>query len=417
MYARRLNMSLRPLPRQKPYCTVSDFAHFLRMMFCGKLIEGDSIQEFEAAFAKVYGAQHALAVSSCRSVFSLVLDGLDIVGGDEVVLPAFNFSAFSKILLYKGIKPVFVDIDENTLNIDANKIEQSITSKTKAIIAVHLFGNCCEIKKICSIAQKYHLWVIEDCANAFMTTYEGRLAGTFGDVACFSLSHSKDVPTFGGGILTTNNAELFKKILYYFEKDYRSPNMTNMVKMFLKNIFFKVMTASWVFSIFVYPIIYFFSLFGIDLIARLIEDKDAVIKGICKKRFTNFQAYIGLHKLKEGNTMQIKRIAFAEKLNQRLSDRKNIRWPKLIEGGSHVYWNYVLLVDSPLSFIKRLLSRGIDAKRMAAYDCNSYNIFKEYKRVCPVSKEIGVKALALPCYHYLKESDLAYLAETVKDIA
>ena len=408
-------MIIMPLPRQRVYCSANDFWHFLKLLFCGKWIQGNSIIEFERNFSRNFSAQYALAACSCRSVFALILDGLGLKEGDEVIVPAFNLSVLPKVLVFKGIKPVFVDINENTLNIDPEKIESSITPKTKAILAVHLFGNCCDIKKICAIAKKYHLAVIEDCANAFMAKYDGRFVGTFGDVACFSLSHSKDLPTFGGGILITNNRELFEKISEYFERDYKFPRRRDMVKMFTKSLILKVTTTSVIFSIFIYPVIFICSLFGIDLVAHFISDKDMKIKGICQKRFTNVQAAIGIRKLRTKNEMQEQRIAIAERLNRELSDIKNIRLPLLVENGNHVYLNYVLLAENRALLLRQLNFRGIDVKRISDYDCNNYKIFREYQRECPISKGIAEKIFALPMYHSLKDSDIDHMTSAISD--
>jgi len=406
-------MAFKAIPRQRPHCSLSDFATFLKMLMSGSLLKGKYIKEFESDFAKIYGQKYVLSVGSCRSAFSLIIDALGIVKNDEVILPAFNLPAFPKILKFKGIKPVFVDIDCETLNIDVEQIEKNITPKTKAIVVVHLFGNVCDMEKIVSIAKKYNLPIIEDCANSFMAQYQGSYVGTYGNIACFSLGHSKDVPTFGGGIVITNNDELYSNMRHIYEREFTLPSAGKIIKAVIKGAVFKVATLRIIFLLFVYPFIWFFALFGFDLPGYFIEEKDKMITGIHKKRFTNFQAYIGLNWLKNDNDMQQKRIDYAQILNTALSDFDGISVSKVVEGGTHVYWNYIILAENRAAILKELLNHGIDGKKINAFDCPRFNIFKEFKRDCPVSNRISGMIFALPIYHYLKEEDVRFMTKTL----
>jgi len=379
-----------------------------------QLIEGEYINTFESQFLKKYGVAHALSVGSCRSGFSLIVDALRIQQGDEVILPAFNLCAFPKILKFKGIKPVFVDVSEETFNIDVSKIEGNITSKTKAIVAVHLFGNTCDMDSIMSIATKHNLYVIEDCANAYMTKYKGNNVGTYGDVACFSFGHSKDVPTFGGGVVVTNNSDLYVKMRARRDEDYVFPRVSDMIKVFIKNIVLKITTSKIIFLLFVYPLVLFFSFFGFDIVGHFIEDGDRMIVAISKKRLSNFQACIGIDKLNENNRMQLKRIDIARKLNDVLSSLKGVTVTKIIEGGSHAYWNYPMLFKSRSCLIKNLLWHGIDARGVTTYNCNSYKIFEEFKRGCPATDKISETILTLPIYHYMTEKEVSTINKAME---
>jgi len=408
-------MLFNPIPRQKPYCTISDFIIFIKMFLRKQLIEGSSINEFECLFSKKYGVAHSLALGSCRSGFALIIDALGIKSGDEVILPAFNLSAFPKILKLKGIKPIFNDIDEKTFNIDANKIEANITPKTKAIVAVHLFGNVCDMDRIMHIARKHDLCVIEDCANAFMTQFKNSNVGTYGNAACFSLGHSKDVPTFGGGVVITNNNSLNLSMRERYDKEYLFPGVGDMIRVFIKNILLKVATSKFVFLLFIYPFVLLFSLFGFDIIGHVIEEDDQMITKISKKRFTNFQAHIGIDKLNENNRMQAKRVEIAQAFNKALSSLDNVTAAKVIEGGSHAYWNYPMLFDRRLFLANQLLWHGIDAREVTTYNCNRYKIFEEFKQECPATDKISKTILTLPIYHALTEKEVHTINKVMKD--
>jgi len=405
-----------PIARQRPYCSGRDFITFFRMLFRGNLLEGNYVKEFESDFANIYNIKHSLSFDSCRSSFSLLIDALGVKMGDAVILPAFNLSAFPNILKYKGIEPIFVDIDRKTLTIDPQQIEKSITPKTKAIVAVHLFGNTCNMDSIMSIAKKHNLFVIEDCANAFMTKYKNNFVGTYGDVACFSLGHSKDVPTFGGGMVITNNDSLCKSMQLAYDTEFTVPPITEIIKSIIKIAFLKVATSKIIFLLFIYPIVTLFSLIEFDFVGHFIEEKDELIKKISKKRLTNFQAYIGIQKLKNNNNMQKKRVRLAKLWNNVFSNIDSIEPSTVRAEGEHAYWNYTLHANNRTKLLQKLILRGIDAKKIDTYDCNNYEIFKEFRKDCPVSLEASNTLLALPIYHYLTDNDARFISKSLINI-
>ena len=180
-----------------------------------RVSSGKYVREFEKRFAELVGTKEAVAVSSGTDAVTLSLAVLHDFGAnrdDEIILPALSFVATGNAVLQAGFKPVFVDIDRNTLNIDPHQIEQAITEKTKAILPVHLMGKPAEMDTINDIAKKYNLFVIEDAAEAHGATYKGRNIGTLGDIAAFSLYLAHIITTVEGGIVVTDNPE-FAEIL------------------------------------------------------------------------------------------------------------------------------------------------------------------------------------------------------------
>jgi dTDP-4-amino-4,6-dideoxygalactose transaminase len=173
------------------------------------------VSEFERKFASLIGARKAVAVNSGTDAIALSLAALydfSAKRGDEVILPALSFMATGNAVLQAGFKPVFVDINRKTLNIDPAKIEPVITKKTKAIVPVHLMGKPADMEAIRAIAKRYKLYVIEDAAEAHGASYRGKNIGTFGDMAAFSLYVAHIITTVEGGIITTNNSD-FAEIL------------------------------------------------------------------------------------------------------------------------------------------------------------------------------------------------------------
>ncbi|MCB0283076.1 MAG: DegT/DnrJ/EryC1/StrS family aminotransferase [Calditrichaeota bacterium] len=179
-------------------------------------IGGPKLKDFEKNVAEYCQAKYALGVSSGTDALILALMALDIKPDDEVIVPVYSFFATAGCVSRLNAKPVFVDIDPVTYNIDSSRIEKAITSKTKAIIPVHLYGQLANMEEIKRIAQKHNLFIIEDAAQAIGSADDkGRRAGTFGDIGCFSFFPSKNLGGFGdGGLVTTDDEGLFNKMDY-----------------------------------------------------------------------------------------------------------------------------------------------------------------------------------------------------------
>ncbi len=176
---------------------------------------GKYIEKYENTFAEYCGVKYAVAVCNGTVALHLALVSLGIESGDEVIIPDFTMIASAFAVCYTGALPVFVDADNNTWNIDVTKIENKINSKTKAIMPVHIYGNICNMDKIREIADKYNLLIIEDAAEAHGAEYKGRKAGSLSNMAAFSFFANKNITTGEGGIVVTDNEDLYKKAKYY----------------------------------------------------------------------------------------------------------------------------------------------------------------------------------------------------------
>lgn len=173
----------------------------------GWITQGPKVTAFENRFAEIHGASHALAVTSCTTGLHLILAGLGIGPGDEVIVPAFTWVSTANVILYCGATPVFVDVEADTHNISVSEVAKAVTSKTKAVMAVHLFGLCADIDGLRSVLPD-HVKIIEDAACAAGASYKGQMAGTLGDAAAFSFHPRKSITTGEGGMVTTNDAAL-----------------------------------------------------------------------------------------------------------------------------------------------------------------------------------------------------------------
>lgn len=179
----------------------------------GQFILGKEVEEFEKEVADYLKVNYAVSVANGTDALVLALRALDIGSGDEVITTPFTFFATAEAISRVGATPIFIDIDEETLNLDPSLIEKHITSKTKAILPVHLFGQSCNLKKISTIAKKHNLFIIEDACQAFGASYEDKKIGTIGDIGCFSFFPTKNFSTIGdGGLVVSNNPTIAQKI-------------------------------------------------------------------------------------------------------------------------------------------------------------------------------------------------------------
>ncbi|MBC8500895.1 MAG: DegT/DnrJ/EryC1/StrS family aminotransferase [Nanoarchaeota archaeon] len=193
------------IPLAKPYIDKKDIKEVERVLKSGRLSLGPKINEFERFFAKIIGTKYAVAVNSGTSGLHLCVRSLGIKEGDEVITSPFSFVASANCMLFEKAKPIFADVDEDTFNLNPNLIEDKITSRTKAILPVHVFGQSCDMSKIINIAKKHNLKVIEDACESLNSTYKNKKVGTFGDAAVFAFYPNKQITTGEGGMIVTNN--------------------------------------------------------------------------------------------------------------------------------------------------------------------------------------------------------------------
>jgi perosamine synthetase len=196
------------VPLSQPDINEQDIAAVLDVLKTNQLSIGPKVIEFEKIMAHWAGQKHGIAVNSGTSGLHLIVRAMGLKDDDEVITTPFSFVASSNCLLFERVKPVFVDIDPDTLNIDANYIERAITPKTKAILAVHAFGHVADMDPIQEMARRHGLKVIEDSCEAIGAEYKGRPAGSLGDAGVFAFYPNKQMTTGEGGVIVTNNDEI-----------------------------------------------------------------------------------------------------------------------------------------------------------------------------------------------------------------
>lgn len=196
------------IPITKPFFGPQELQAVQRPLESGWVVQGPFVRQFEEQFSAFTGVPFSIATSSCTTALHIAVAALELKPGDEVIVPAFTWVSTANVVEYMDARPIFCDIDLRTFNIDASQIQALITPRTVGIIPVHLFGLCADMGPILEIAQEHNLWLVEDAACAFGAWYDGKHAGTLGDVGCFSFHPRKSITTGEGGMLTTQREDL-----------------------------------------------------------------------------------------------------------------------------------------------------------------------------------------------------------------
>jgi perosamine synthetase len=198
---------MKPISLAKPQITRSERKAVNRVLRSLSLAQGPEVKSFEAEFSKIVGDRECVAVNSGTSALHVSLIALGIGPGDEVIVPSFTFAATANVVSLVGATPIFVDIDPKTYCLQPELIKNAITTKTRAIIVVHLYGLPADMKSVCQIAKDYSLLVIEDAAQAHMASIDGKMVGTFGDAAAFSFYPTKNMTSGEGGMVVLSESD------------------------------------------------------------------------------------------------------------------------------------------------------------------------------------------------------------------
>ena len=318
--------------------------------------QGEYIEHFEDNFSNYCDTRYGIAVSNGTVALHLALITLGIGKGDEVIVPDLTFAATINTVLHANATPVIVDVENDSWCVDPKEIEKAITSKTKAIIPVHLYGQSCDMGAIMKIAKKYNLKVIEDCAEAHGSMYSGKKVGSFGDIGCFSFFGNKVITTGEGGMCVTNNLELDEKM-----RVLRDHGMSKTKR-------------------------YWHDVIGYNY------------------RMTNLQAAIGLAQLERIEDIHQNRRKYENNYKDVLS-KDIFTFQTNIENRRRITWLVSVLLDEKIDrgeYIQSLKEKGIDV-RPFFYPLSDMDIYKPYcKNYTPITHRLSKVGLNFPTYESLR---------------
>jgi len=371
------------IPFHKPYITDEEISEVVDSLRSGWLTMGPKTVRFEKEFCEYIGSKYTVSVSSCTAALHLALRVIGIDRDDEVILPTMTFTATAEVVTYMGARPVLVDIERDTHNIDIHEIDKAITGKTKAIIPVHFAGQPCDMDEIMEVARERGLYVIEDAAHALPAWYKGKKIGTISDMTCFSFYATKTLATGEGGMVSTENEEWAERIktlrLHGISKD--------AWKRYTKE-------GSWFYE---------------------------VVDAGFKYNMTDLQASLGIAQLKKLEWMWQRRSEIALRYNSAFEGSEIIIPPTTKPERESAWHLYVIKLKTEAlkidraGFIDHLTKQGIGTSvhfiplhRHPFYKTCGYDI-KDF----PVAEEIYERSVSLPIYPGLTDNEVEYIIETV----
>lgn len=360
---------------------------------------GTKVKQFLSDFNEIYGVKRSVATSSGTAALHVALGAAGVTVGDEVITSPITDQGTLIGILYQNAIPVFADLDPHTYNMTASSIEARITPRTKAIVVVHLTGNPCDMDPIMDIARKHKLSVIEDCAQAYLTRYKGRLVGTIGDYGCFSTNDFKHISTGDGGIVTVNSGD---------EADYQTTHA-----------------------------------FADKNYSRFGNAVNRDLKSVAPNyRMTELQGAVGIAQLKKLEWICAQRQSFGDRITEGLGGVTGVTPPKVDKDNACTYWFYMFRLDVELfncsrdEFCEALKAEGIPNR--AGYIpevCYMQPLFQQkqaypgshfpfelsdatYERgLCPNAEGILKTAIQIPMSEFYSEQDVEDIIRAIRKVA
>lgn len=371
------------IPYGKHHIDQDDIKAVVEALQASYITTGPKVYEFESSFAAYVGSKYAVAVSSGTAALHACCHAIGIKEGDEVITTPITFVASANCICYCGGKPVFADINSKTYNISPEDIEKKITKRTKAIIPVHFTGQPCDMEAIMDIANRHDLMIIEDAAHAMGAEYKGKKVGSISDLTIFSFHPVKHMTTCEGGMITTNNERLYKKLL-----SFRAYGLT-------KNI-------------------------------DELENKDEgpwyyEVKDLgYNYRLSDVMSALGLSQLKKIDLFVERRKKIAQLYNKELSGIDGLILPFQDKDGISSWHLYTIQIEAERRkeiYLKlKELGIGVDVHYLPVYRHPYYSRMGYQDTYCPNSEELYRQILSIPIFYDLQDNEQKYVVDTIRDL-
>ncbi|HEV3138830.1 MAG TPA: DegT/DnrJ/EryC1/StrS family aminotransferase [Pirellulales bacterium] len=359
---------------------------------------GPKVREFEEAFAAYCGTKHGLAVTSATTGLELAMIACEVGPGDEVITTPLSWVSTANAIAARGATVVFADVDPRTLNLDPAEVARKITPRTKAILTVHLYGQCCDMDALTEIARPRGIRVVEDCAHAPGATYRGRKSGSLGDIGVFSFHQQKNMTTLGeGGMITTSDPSLYERMLSFRSLCCRTYDPKGKYLPIDESVL-PMGKRYWLLD---------FSDVGYNY------------------RMTDAQAAVGLVQLKKLDGFNEKRREIADIYRQRLAQIAGLAMPSLASDCTHAYHVFCVLVEPGFrlakdEFMWELYTRyqiKVWSHYMPIHLTTAYRNLGHREGECPRAEALFRQYVSLPIHPRLTPQAINYLLTSIEALA
>ena len=412
-------MAFGKIPRFSPSFSPSEALISFRYL----LQEGPNdeiVRRFEKQFAGYIGAKHAVMVPSARYGFLLLLRAFGIGADDEVIIPGLTYFAIPAMVPLVDAKPVFADIGLSTHVLDPDAFEKAITEKTKAVVPTHLFGTPCDMEKICAIAKKHNIKVIEDCAQSTGATFNEQRVGSWGDAAYYTFGLTKNITTLSGAMITTNDEAIAASIRKEIE-DGGYGSRKKMAKETLTGLAMFVATHPALYWATVHPAVVLGNMFGKDPIherfgeaERTYEEVPAYYKA--QGKALAVQAAVGMKQLERIEALNGARQKNGRALDDSLVGIPNLTTPTYPKGAKPIYMSFVVHHPDREGLAKGLRDRGVDTTTGYMNDMSNHDLFPQFRRDCPNATAANRSLLHIPVHPNLSVADRNHLIRSVQEV-
>jgi len=380
--------------------------------------DDDLVGEFERSFAEFIGAKHGVMVPSARYGLYLILEGLGIGEGDEVIVPGITYFAIPAMVELLGATPVFVDIGLNTHVLDVDEFERAITPNTKAVIPTHLFGTPCDMDAINAIAAEHSIQVIEDCAQSTGARYKGRRVGAIGDHAYYTFGLTKNITTLSGAMVTTDDDAVAQHIRETIGRSGQA-SIKKAAKEAATGAAMFLATHPWLYWWTVHPAIVVGNALGKDPIHERFGEEERTYDEVPASyienaQARNIQAAVGLKQLQRIEALNGSRMRNGRALDQGLAHVNGLGVPAYPEGAEPIYMSFVVHHPNRDALMSELRSHGVDTTTGYMSDLSDHPLFEAYKRSCPNATRAMKELLHIPVHPNLTKKQVQHLIESVR---
>jgi len=405
------------IPRTRLYFDFSLLLKAISKIFITEFDDEGKIEEFEKKFASYCGISHALAVSYARVGLYYVLKALNLPPGSEVLMTPITIADMVNVIQLLGLKPVFLDIEEETFNIDLSELDKKITDNSRVLFVTHLFGITPDMEKIVHSARKYNLILIEDFSQSLGCRYKGKCLGTFGYAGIYSLSWIKTLSTFYGGMVITEDEKLIYKIKEFITP-LSFPSRNSFLLIAFKSLLVNIATQRYIFALFTYPLLKLFKKVFPGLISRAMSSNERPRlrdSAPCNwfYKFTSFQAWLGLEGLRTVHKKDTKRIKNVNILLENLSEVACSHLPQISKDRHNICWRLPFTIDEVEVFQDYLFKMGIDNCKTSLFVCSELGVFYKYRSPTPRASKFLREMTYIPIHPTLDEEEMIYIASVM----